>query len=183
MLFPVSKYPVRFAILPLCLMGCEVDDGLEYDFVKKGATVSQRDIDFTDCEVAAVNKVPPSMKVATTPSYTTPVTVTPTHTNCYGYGYSVSCYNYGGTVYGGQTYGGEVYSYDANQDLRDRVLLQCMAQKGWEPVGVRRCTDAEVSGASVVSSSGGLPAAKEIGCFVDLKNGGTGYVLLDQLPE
>ncbi|UWQ30273.1 hypothetical protein [Leisingera sp. M523] len=80
-----------------------------------------------DCQVEAVQKVPASNQVRSTPTYTTP-----TYLNCNPQ--TNSCISNGGQVIGGQT-----YTVDVNSGLRWQVLRQCMAKKGWQLVSLPPC--------------------------------------------
>ncbi|SEJ64006.1 hypothetical protein SAMN05421762_2010 [Pseudooceanicola nitratireducens] len=140
---------------------------------KSGKTYQQRQNDFTNCEVEAVRKVPVAQAVGVTPVYHTPAYTTPIQTSCYGTGYYASCTSTGGQVYGGQTYGGDVYTYDANSDLRDRVAMQCMSNRGYQKITVPVC-DAEQKKLAVSAKSGRSPAASQVVCITADKSG---YVL------
>lgn len=150
----------KFAVTSILLVGACVATGPVSVVYKPGSTGAQRSSALLECETQALAKVPRAMATGVTPSYTTPSNV-----QCYGTGYSVSCYNYGG-----QTYGGDLYSYDANQDLRDRVTLQCLQQKGYQVISLPQC-DAEQA-KRAVSASGKQPTYDKIECVVD-----GGYVL------
>jgi hypothetical protein len=142
---------------------------------RDGANVVQRQNDYTDCEIEAVNKVPTAMRVASTPTYTTPAYVSPTNTSCYGYRYSVTCTTTSGTITGGQTYGGQVYSYDANEGLRSRVHGQCMARKGYSLITLPTCTKEQEKLGVVKAGTQVLPSASQLLCGTS-----TGYVLKSQ---
>jgi len=43
------------------------------------------------------------------------------------------------SAYGGNTYGGQTYSVDANAGLRQNVIQQCMAKRGWQLVNLPPC--------------------------------------------
>ena len=73
--------------------------------------------------------------------------------------------------YGGQTYGGQQYSYDANSDLRYRVILQCLQKKGYQVIDLPSC-DSEQSKRAVSSSGQKQPTYDKIECVVQ-----GGYVL------
>jgi hypothetical protein len=85
--------------------------------------------ELTDCQVYAAQTVPANTQVGQNPTY-----VTPTNTNCYAIGTSVTCSQTGGNVYGG-----DVYSYDANAPLRQSVITNCMNKKGYFYISLPEC--------------------------------------------
>ena len=118
---------LKFSLIGLVsvalLSGCggqKYNDAYAYKI--EPTTKGQKAKDLLDCSVQAAQAVPTNTKVETTPRYTTPV-------SCSSYT------SYGGYVdtdcTGGQTYGGQTYSYDANATLREKVRLQCMADRGY----------------------------------------------------
>lgn len=121
---------------------------------REGATPSTQVSAVTDCQAYAARQVPAAMSMQTTPVYRTPSNV-----QCSTYGNYTSCQQYGGQVYGGQS-----YSYDANADLRYRVTLQCLAQKGYQVYDFPRCTPDQAKNAVPL---GRLPAANRIVCLTD----------------
>lgn len=116
---PVS-FPALFG-LAIALSGC-VNQAIWY---KPNVSPSLNVSDRTDCEVEAAQTVPSNTQVRTTPSFTTP-----TYVDCYGGFCSVT---------GGDQVGGKTYSVDTNKDLRDRVMRQCMAKRGWQVVTLPYC--------------------------------------------
>ena len=144
-----------FLTLALLLTACE-DVGPVPVVYKPGSSGGQRSSVLTDCETQAISKVPRAIATGVTPSYSTPSNV-----QCYGTGNYVSCQEYGG-----QTYGGNVYNYDANQDLRDRVVKQCLQQKGYQVVSLPKC-NAEQAKRAISSSSQKQPTFDKIECVVD----------------
>lgn len=151
----------KFSILTILFVGACVATGPVAVVYKPGSTGEQRSAALLDCETQALAKVPRAIATGVTPTYTTPSNV-----QCYGSGAYVSCQQYGG-----QTYGGNVYNYDANQDLRDRVSLQCLAQKGFQIISLPTC-DAEQSKRAVSSVGRKQPTFDKIECVVE-----GGYVL------
>ena len=131
---------------------------------KQGTTPDQRASDETNCAVAASQQVPSAMAVAQTPVYTTPTYASPTYTSCYGYGYGASCTTTGGQISGGQTYGGQVYSYDANSQLRQRVVAQCMAQKGYANYSFPTCTAEDVKAGTPFGAGSPMPRPQQVLC-------------------
>lgn len=131
---------------------------------KEGPNFAQRQSDFTDCEVEALNKVPNQTAVRSIPGYTTPIQVSPSSTQCYGYGNYASCNSSGSTVTGGQVIGGGVETYDANLGLRDRVGRQCLSRRGYTLVTLPVCTTAQLKG-GLRSNSGKLPQVSKVACL------------------
>lgn len=151
----------KFSVIAFLVATACVATGPVNVVYKPGSTGEQRLSALTECETQALAKVPRAMATGMTPAYTTPSNV-----QCYGTGAYVSCQQYGG-----QTYGGDVYSYDANQDLRDRVTMQCLAQKGFQTISLPSC-DAEQSKRAVSSMGRKQPTYDKIECVVE-----GGYVL------
>jgi hypothetical protein len=143
----------------LLLSGC-VTDTVWY---KEGANPAAVNSAATDCAVEAANRVPQNTQVGVTPTYSTPVQ---TYCNNTGYG-TVSC-----TSYGGDVYGGNVYSYDANQGLRNQVMEQCMARRGYALLSLPVCSPDQAAKAKLSASR--LPAISETSCLVQT---GSGYVV------
>ena len=114
---------------------------------KAGETYSQTQSDVTNCEVEALQAVPRAMAIKATPAYTTPVYSTPVKTNCHPQGTDTTCTTTGGQVYGGDTYGGRTYSYDANEPLRERVVMQCLSRRGYRRVTLPVCSEEQAKGA------------------------------------
>jgi hypothetical protein len=103
----------RLSILALlAVAGC----GGQLLFDKPGAAPGSGQGDLTDCEVEALAKVPPNNQLRRTSSW--PAT---TSMNCIGSRCTA-------TTWGGES---SAYTVDANAALRDRVLIQCMADKGY----------------------------------------------------
>lgn len=117
----------------------------ETAFAFRPNTTNQQKADhWLDCRIEAARAVPVSTQIGTTPTYTTPVTVSPSYTNCTGYGASAICTTTGGYISGGQLYGGQTYSYDANAELRESYQYQCMRKKGYSLVSLPVCSADQV---------------------------------------
>jgi hypothetical protein len=151
----------KVAAIAVCFVGACVATGPVPVVYKPGSTGSQRLVALTNCETEALARVPRAMATEMTPRYTTPSNV-----QCYDYGYTVSCQQYGG-----QTFGGDVYSYDANQELRDRVTAQCLAQKGYQVIELPQCSSEQAKRA-ISSANTKQPTSDQIECVVE-----GGYVL------
>lgn len=103
---------------------------------RAGVTPQKQSSDLVSCEVKAARDVPQNTQVGTTPVF-----VTPAHTNCYSTGYTTQC-----TTTGGQVTGGNVYSYDANAGLRSKYITQCMAEKGYTKYSLPQCNAKDLKG-------------------------------------
>jgi len=86
-------------------------------FYNENVTYDDGNQALLDCQVEAAQKVPVSNNIHTTPTWTTPVscTVSSGRTSCSG----------------GVTYGGNMVTQDLNGGLRDRVIKQCLRDKGY----------------------------------------------------
>ena len=162
------------------LAGCGPQMNENYAYKPKPTTKGQKAKDLLDCGVKASQAVPTDNRIASTPTYTTPV-------SCNTYG-TVSTYggfgSYGGNTYctGGQTYGGQTYSYDANAGLRDKVYTQCMAEKGYltTTFPIPYCKPEQVP-AGYITASTILHEPVEGACAIDGTDAYDGSVIL--LPE
>lgn len=121
------------------LSGCAGYSG----FYKAGETVARLNSDQTGCEVSGAQEVPVNTQIRRTP-----LRVIPAQQSCTPAGVC--------TVIPGRFEGGEVYSFDANADLRTRFVTQCMAQKGYQPASVRRCSP-QVAEIATARGPGVLP--------------------------
>ena len=109
------------------------------------------------------------MAIKASPVYTTPVYTTPIETNCYPQGKNTSCTTTGGHVYGGRTYGGQSYSYDANEALRARVVMQCLSERGYQRVTLPVCSK-EQARSAISLIDGTLPFAAKVLCVTKDKS-------------
>lgn len=96
---------------------------------KAGVTEGQRQADITSCQVVAAQQVPQNMQLSTTPTFTTPA-----YTTCNQVGWTMIC-----NTTGGNTVGGQVSSYDANADLRNRVVSMCLSRRGYGSAQIAPC--------------------------------------------
>jgi hypothetical protein len=113
-----------FGLILTGLAGCASYSG----YYREGQTVARLSADETTCEVLGVQQVPPNTQVRRTP-----VELIPEREFCDRAG---NC-----RVIPARLEGGEVYTFDANDDLRNRVVAQCMADKGYTRVTVPACSD------------------------------------------
>ena len=147
--------------LTICVALAACVPTTQLTYWQPGVPPVTRQSDYTDCRVEAANRVPASMQIGTTPAYTTPVSTT-----CSGIGNSVFCSSTGGNVIGGN-----VYSYDANANIRDSVIQQCLARRGYQRITFPICTAEQRSRGVTPSLSEMLPPASEVLCVT-----GNGYV-------
>jgi hypothetical protein len=147
-------------VFPL-LAGCvpQTQDG----FWREGVSYQKMKSDRTDCSVAALKSVPREEAVQSVPSYVMPTQVSPITTQCYGYGTYGSCTTTGGVVSGGQVIGGGVFTYDQNETLRNQVVEQCLAKKGYQRVVIPTCTAEQ---AKQATTSNKLPKLNDVLCVV-----------------
>lgn len=137
-------------VLPLA--GC-VTDTVWY---KEGASPAKINDAATNCAVQAARTVPQNPQIGQTPIYTTPM-----QTSCYGTSY-VTC-----TTTGGNIYGGNLYTYDANSGLRDAVMSQCMAKRGYQSVELALCSQ-RVANAVTEVDFATLPKLTKETCLIDM---------------
>lgn len=138
---------------------------------KPGVVPQQPIIELTDCQVRAARDVPAQLMTGQTPTYVTPV-----QTSCTGsgqgrynpYGYTsnsnVSC-----TQTGGQVSGGRLYTYDGNANLRGQVAVQCMSQKGYQYISVRKCENKDLP--QSLPSYKTLPKLQSNSCAFQIPDG------------
>ena len=148
-------------VFPL-LAGCvpQTQDG----FWREGVSYQKMKSDRTDCSVAALKSVPREEAVQSVPGSVMPTQVSPITTQCYGYGAYGSCMTTGGVVSGGQVVGGRVFTYDQNETLRNQVVEQCLAKRGYQRAVIPTCNadQAKQSG-----TSNKLPKLNDVLCVVE----------------
>lgn len=152
----------------LMVVGCV--PATQEGFWKTGSNYQQTSSDYTDCELDALRQVPRETAVQSTPSYVTPVQVSPIYSQCFGSGAYRTCTTTGGTVSGGQVIGGGVQSYDPNTALRAQVTEQCLMRKGFEPVQFPTCTSQQAETA-ISRLSMNYPAIERILCVTADRSG------------
>ncbi|NCO21791.1 MAG: hypothetical protein GW905_07270 [Rhodobacterales bacterium] len=140
------------------LAGCAPYSG----YYKAGQTVARLNTDQTACEVKGAQDVPPNTQLRRTP-----VELIPAREICDRHG---KC-----SVIPARIEGGEVYSYDANADLRARVVAQCMADKGYEKVSIPPCPDS-VAKVAASRAPGVLPPLGPNICVAQGADGGLIFV-------
>lgn len=129
---------------------------------REGVEVTRMRSDQTNCEVSALRDVPEARQIRRGPARYIPG---PRYCDRNGY-----C-RYGAGYY----IPGEVYTVDANAGLRGRVADQCMAQKGYAPVTLPRCSNA-VAQSVPPGSTRVLPKLTSSSCVIR-NQGGTWQIV------
>ncbi len=126
---------------------------------KPGVPLARWQSDTTHCEVKALRDAPVATQVRQRPpEYVPPQRICDRSGVC--------------RTTGGYWLPGEIYTVDVNAGLRQRVEMQCMAERGYIPVEIPRCPDGvKVSGRTTV-----LPPLSENSCFVRFRDGGIAIV-------
>lgn len=144
------------------LSGCEPGPGAFY--LQQDATAGRTRSDITQCEVEAVNTVPAAIVQSVSPIYRTP-----DRTTCRETALGIHC-----TTMPGMTYGGNVSTIDRNEDLRSRVLNQCMASRGYDLVTLPHCNDEQLAAGRFYPDAIPKPPPSSLDCwssaggFIDL---------------
>ncbi|GLQ26551.1 hypothetical protein [Sulfitobacter pacificus] len=126
-------------------------------YYKPGASVATLNRDTTACEVSALRNVPVSYQVRRKP----PIFV-PGNRSCDAEG---NC-----TGHHGYYISGGVESYDPNLALRNRVEVQCMADKGYAPVSIPPCPDS-IARSTPAAATTKLPQLTDKSCVIRNKSG------------
>jgi hypothetical protein len=122
---------------------------------KAGTSVALMNDTQTTCEVEALGKVPVDRRIEREPVRIVPRRVCDSKNNCT-------------TVY--DRVGGEVRTYDANEDLRQRVLNQCMTAKGYTYVELPACSQS-IKRAAPVGVTTVMPRLAPNSCAITNNNG------------
>ncbi|UWR36246.1 hypothetical protein K3762_10555 [Sulfitobacter sp. W074] len=126
-------------------------------YYKPGATVAQVNRATTSCEVQALRDVPISTQIRREPPrYVPERRHCDANNNC--------------TTRGGFYVPGELVTFDPNQDLRNRVEGQCMADKGFAPVSIPACPS-NVARAAPARATTTLPALNPKSCVIRNSDG------------
>lgn len=144
---------ISLGVVALSIAACAVTPPVQGFFWKEGTSASQRASDLTDCEVHALQAAPRAVSTTPNAAYQMPDNV-----QCTQVGYYTNCYNYGG-----QTIGGGTTTVDHNAELRSRVTIQCMAQRGYSVENFRVCTREEAS-MGLVRRAAPTPRASDVLC-------------------
>ncbi|MBO9449512.1 hypothetical protein J7426_04540 [Tropicibacter sp. R16_0] len=158
------KKALGFLTLAMVLGACAGPLDVYY---KPGATVARLQTDQTQCEVKALKDAPVANEIRQRPPIYYP-------------GYPI-CDGYGNCWYRpGFWADGGVYSVDVNKDLRNRVLTQCMAGKGYNPVSIPQCS-AGVKANAPVARTTTLPKLTGTSCYI--KNDDGSYQIVSQVAS
>ena len=102
-------------------------------FYKMGSDYASKQRDMDQCKIRSFKDVPQNMVT----TYTPPVNI-PGTTSCNSIGGYMTCNEVGGYHTSGSS-----FSSDVNQSLRERVLLECMNNKGYKAVVLTFCKEGE----------------------------------------
>ena len=127
-------------------------------YYKQGGSVERLKRDQLMCETRALNEAPVSTVVRQGPPR-----YYPGGRYCNGSG---NCYRRGGFWVPG-----EVYSTDVNRSLRSRIEAQCMADRGYQPIEIQRCSQGTASASTDTSRSDVLPPLTENSCAIRYDDG------------
>ena len=125
-------------------------------YYKEGADVAQSEANLTQCQVSALAEVPRDIRTRYIPAQYMP------YSTCTAGGY---CYRRYRMISPPRS-----ESYDANANLRDKLVRQCMAMAGYRPVSLPRC-DAETVRTTVLAATKTLPALTPESCAIRLESG------------
>lgn len=126
-------------------------------YYKPGASVALVQSKTIDCQVIALGKVPVATQIVREPGQ-----FVPERRICNASG---QC-----RITGGYFVPGAVYTIDPNENLRARVVRQCMADAGFAPVSIPACPDA-VARAAPSAATTRLPELTETSCVIRNPNG------------
>lgn len=134
------------AVLPM--VGCMPLD----TYYKAGASVSRMERDRTTCEVRALRDAPVASQLRRgAPIFIPPERYCDSNGNC--------------TVYGGYWEPGPLYTVDVNADLRQRVEMQCMMDRGYLEVSLPPCP-AQLAKATPPARTTVFPNLTETACVI-----------------
>lgn len=125
-------------------------------YYRPGVSVARMQTDQINCEVRALKDAPVANQIRQRPPIYFPGTRYCNAGRCY--------------VTAGYWASGGIYTVDVNADLRGRVQDQCMAQKGYQPVSVPRCSSS-VSNVAPPRQTKTLPKLTESACAIRYEDG------------
>ena len=125
-------------------------------YYRPGVSVARMQNDQINCEVRALKDAPVANQVRQRPPIYFPGTRYCNAGRC--------------SVTPGYWASGGIYTVDVNADLRGRVQDQCMAQKGYQPVSVPRCSGAVIR-AATPQPTRTLPKLTENTCAIRYDDG------------
>jgi hypothetical protein len=126
-------------------------------YYKPGVSVARQQTDLTNCEVAALRDAPVATQIRQgAPTYYPGERYCDSRGRCfYRPGYWIE---------------GPIYTVDANSNLRDRVLAQCMAGRGYAPVSLPRCASG-VAQSTPRQAMTTLPPLGQTSCIITHRDG------------
>lgn len=117
----------RFALIAassfIALAGCNYTL-----YHQVGKSFAERDADVTRCDVIALREAPVETQILFTPPRQEQRTICDDAGNCITETYWTKP---------------EPYTVDPNEELRDRVALQCMLDKGYQQISLPSCEDGQ----------------------------------------
>ena len=151
---PRMKQPLTMAVMGCLLLGACAPLNTYY---KPGASVTATERQTLACEVDALAKAPRALRTVRGPSR-----FVPARQICDNSGKCRSFPAYFEP--------GPVYTVDANQELRDRVERQCMADAGFAPVSIPACPSS-VAQAAPTAATTTLPPLTPKSCAIRNSDG------------
>lgn len=141
------------ALALFALGGCSGYSG----YYQAGQTVSRLSADQTACDVTGVQQVPPNTQLRrTAPTLIPPREICRSDGKC--------------RVIPARYEPGDTYTVDVNEGLRNRVVAQCMAGRGYERVQVPGCS-AQVARAAKALAPRTLPPLNDAVCAARAADG------------
>ena len=117
----------RFALIAatsfIALAGCNYTL-----YHQAGKSFAERDADVTRCDVIALRKAPVETQILFTPPRQEERTICDDDGNCITETYWTKP---------------EPYTVDPNKELRERVAMQCMLDKGYQQISLPSCDDGQ----------------------------------------
>ena len=142
---------VSLLLVP-ALFGCS---GLN-TYYREGVTIGQLQKETLACQVEALEKAPVANEIRQSPPIYVRGRQHCTANGCYtSPGYWID---------------GDIYTVDTNKPLRDRIELQCMADKGYEPVSIPACNLAVQNSAQEAATTV-LPRLTANTCVIKIEDG------------
>ena len=111
-----------FKVLAFSLFLTACQTGPQYVAYKSGTTFSNRQLDYDQCKILALNEIPTDIRTQYSPGYYKPGSL-----SCSTIGNYTSCNRIGAV-----DIPASASQYDANSNLRQRSVMRCMAAKGYQ---------------------------------------------------
>jgi hypothetical protein len=148
----MSRLPTALALAALATLAACAPLKLWY---KPGATVAASDDRLLRCRTRAAQKIPVNTQTRRTPVQIVPRRVCDSDGDC--------------NVYYDRI-GGETIIFDANEDLREDVVAQCMRRGGYTPVSIPPCPDS-LRATIPAGRTETLPRLTEAACVIRNRDG------------